>query len=380
MLGGFGQHRQLGQLLCGKRQPRADLGVDAGLGGQAHRYVQQRARGGYHHLAAETAELLYERKRGVEVVHPDVAAVDDPGEQHPVPDAADVLQEGQVLLAPAEVQADPLDGQVGQDLHRLADAAEEGGDSDARARRRRPEAPVGAPDRLELGGAAVFDECRFVEAHPRSTRGAELCQDLDVDLDEPVEERQAIEARHLTGAASQEGERPEQDPGGRDPEAGGLYQLTDGLGRVRRERRVRADFGHQLVIVGVEPLGELEWRHRHAVELPTAGHGEVPVEVDSLPRRAEASRDGPDGSRGIEHVVIEREGVGRHEVDSCHDQLLPVFPSYCRRSVLEISVGRLAGPVALQRPLQLAIRADPGHSVHCGPHATSLFSLPVSMS
>ena len=68
-----------------------------------------------------------------------------------------------------------------------------------------------------------------------------------------------------------------------------------------------AELRHEVVVVGVEPLGHLERRHRWSV---AARHGEVGVEIDRP--WPEACRSGPARRRpggGVEHMVVEREVV-----------------------------------------------------------------------
>ena len=81
------------------------------------------------------------------------------------------------------------------------------------------------------------------------------------------------------------------------------------------ERLRRRELGHDVVIVGVEPLGHLERRDietRFAILQPTR-HREVarpPIANLPIPRR-----DGSHHDRRVEHVVVEREVVTRDVID-----------------------------------------------------------------
>jgi hypothetical protein len=63
---------------------------------------------------------------------PHVAPVDHPDEEHLVAEAVGVARERQVLLAPAQVEAYALDGEVGEDRHRRAHVTEIRRDHDRR--------------------------------------------------------------------------------------------------------------------------------------------------------------------------------------------------------------------------------------------------------
>ncbi len=139
------------------------------------------------------------------------------------------------------------------------------------------------------------------------------------------------------------------------------------LREVRSEGRGVPELGHQMVIVGVEPLGQLQGCDRAPVDLPAAGHGEVAIEIDGAVLRAEAVRNGADHHRGVEHVVVEREVVGGEEVDPGGGQHLPVVLSDLCRCPLHFVGGDVPGPEGLERPLERSSNSDPRHPVHRGP-------------
>ncbi len=148
-------------------------------------------------------------------------------------------------------------------------------------------------------------------------------------------------------------------------------QLAEGLGGVRGERGVGAELGHELVVVGVEPLGELERCHRHAGYVAAAGHGEVALQAAIHPRQPEAGRDGAQCDGGVEHVVVEREVVGGHEADPGRGQGAPVVTPDAGRHLEELLGPRAPRPVVLERPLELPVPADARHAVDGRPHALS---------
>ncbi len=249
--------------------------------------------------------------------------------------------------------------------------AEVGGDGNPRAGRDAGEPQVGRPEGLELRGAAVFDERRLVEADPRRTGSVERREQLGVRLEQPVEHREPREPWRRDRAAQEKGRGAEEHRGGLDPERPGLLQLAERLGGLSAEGGLRADLRDQLVVVRVEPLGELERRDRHAVRLGASRHGEVALHAPTPPERPEPRGDGADGDGCVEHVVVEREVVGRDEADPGCRKAAPVVPADAGSDLQERALVDAPGPVALERPLELAVPPDAGHPVHRRPHATA---------
>ena len=111
------------------------------------------------------------------------------------------------------------------------------------------------------------------------------------------------------------------------------------------------------MVVGIEPLRQLH-RPRRLVARAATRHGEEEIEVDRVARPAEAGRNGADQRAGIEHLVVEGEVVDRDEIEPGSGLGVPVGAADGRRRLLQLRGGALAGPVAFQRPLQLAPLAD----------------------
>ena len=87
-----------------------------------------------------------------------------------------------------------------------------------------------------------------------------------------------------------------------------------------REGGVGAELRDEVVVVGVEPLRHLQRRDVAGA----AGHGEVAVEgVGDAGDAGAAMR--ADQDRGVEHVVVEREGVDRDRVQPGSRQRRPLF-------------------------------------------------------
>ncbi len=142
-----------------------------------------------------------------------------------------------------------------------------------------------------------------------------------------------------------------------------LGEFADRLGGVRDEDRVGAQLGHQVVVVGVEPLGHLQWRD----VLGAARHGEVPVERVGVDGGPVAGRDRADGDRGVEHVVVQREVTGGDFEHPGVGELAPVLPAQLGGGAPEGVGGDGALPVALDRLLELPVPALAGVAVHGRP-------------
>ena len=122
-------------------------------------------------------------------------------------------------------------------------------------------------------------------------------------------------------------------------------------------------FRDQVVIVGVEPFGELQRRDAAVA----AGHGEVAAErvgirIDEVERRAEPLRDGAQRDRGVEHLVVVGEVAAGDVFDALGLLQLPVRGAEPGGDLGEAGGVQFAAPVLLQRPFQFAVASDAGKS------------------
>ena len=273
-------------LLPGEGEPAGDLRVDVALGGGVQRDVQQRAGGGDVDPVGEAEQGAQRGQRLLEVVDPDVAAVDDAGHQPLAGQPADRRQVAEVGGRGAgEVQRQAVDGRLGQYRQRVAQPVEVGGDQQLRAVGERAEIAVGAGGGVQHGGGAVLDQRRFVQLHPVGAGRPQIGEHLGVDGQQPVQQRQRVEVGGDTGRGlgqQEVGDRPDEDRAGGESEREGFRQLGDLLGGVRGEDRVRPQLRDQIVVVGVEPLGHLQRRH----VLGAARHREVAVQRRRRPTAA----------------------------------------------------------------------------------------------
>jgi hypothetical protein len=322
--------------------------------------VLERAGGGDDHLAGQAEQGGQGRQGALEVVDPDVAAVDHPGDQGPVADAAGRGQQVQVAgAAPGQVEADAVDRRAGQHPEGVAQVVEVAGDEQSGPGRGAAQAVVGAAEGVELGGGAVLDEGGLVELHPLGPGRLQLVEQLGVDLQQRVEQAEAVEPRPGLRPGplgqQQEGDRAEQDRPGGDAQLPGLGQLGQGLGvGGQAELDPGPELGDQVVVVGVEPLGHL---HGGGVLAPP-GHGEVGVEVNGsgLPV---ALGDGADQDAGVEHLVVQREVVRGDLAEPGVAQECPGLAAQLPGRRLQLLGRDPPGPVALGGGLQLPAVTDP---------------------
>ncbi len=78
----------------------------------------------------------------------------------------------------------------------------------------------------------------------------------------------------------------------------------------------------------------------------------------AIGQRAVAVRDRVEQEGGVEHVVVEREVVARHDVRAGFALQAPMGVPQLRGGLLQLPGVEFAAPVAFQRGLQFAFRAD----------------------
>ena len=373
------QH-DLRDLLPGERQPGHDGRGEVRLGVQVVRHVQQRARRRHGERADRPEQRRGLRERGGEVRAPHVAAVHDPGDHRLVPQPRQIRDPVRRGGRGDQVDRDGLDRGLREHRQCLAEVAEVARDQDRGPVGRLAEAGVRAAQRGQFGLGAVRRERGLVELHPLRARVGQRRQQFDVPVDQPVQQVQRREAlgRARRGLGQQqERHRADEHRPGRDTEGERLAELGDGLVPDQREPGRRVQFRHQVVVVGVEPLGQLQ--RRHAV--PPAGRGEVGVQPGQS-EVAEPPGHGVEQHGRVEHVVVVGERVAGHGVQARGGQLPPrVRAQFAGYRGQDVRVGA-ARPVRLHRALQLAARSDPGEAQHGRPdfggvHSSLLASVPT---
>jgi hypothetical protein len=175
---------------------------------------------------------------------------------------------------------------------------------------------VGLGERVDDFVVEIEAECRFVDLHPLCAGGGEVGENRFVHADQSREHRGDGGVRPALFGEREERDRPEEHGTGRDADRFGLAELGDRLGARVFETLTGRELGDDVVIVGVEPLGHLEWGDSPAAEVAAACHREVRAKIDFAALGAVPVGYRADHRGGVEHVVIEREVVRRNVIEA----------------------------------------------------------------
>ncbi|KAF3806612.1 putative 5-methyltetrahydropteroyltriglutamate--homocysteine methyltransferase, partial [Colletotrichum gloeosporioides] len=390
---GLGNGGNLNGLLGGEGEPGVDLLRELLLGGKSVGGVEEGRRGGDDDtVLAELGNSLLDGVNGArEVGLPDVTAVDDTGGQDLL--GAELLNDGAELLGVADkvdVEAvDVADG--GEDVKVVDDVTEVGGQNQLGEAGGGESLVGGLEGSLGLLGE-VEDEDGLVNLDSLGTSGLELLQELNVDGDELVEQRDGVNGLATVGLSQVE-ERDGADKDGAGDDAGllGLVELNNGLG-VGSELEGLAILEGRLDIVylfyvmrffhrpcmsggggGAYQRGDVD-----AVLLVAAAHGEVLVNGLKLGL-------GVTGRNGLRQVVslmmglvrfreldvvkdlvVEGKVVGGDDVDTGILLDLPVGETQSLTLSEELIARELAGPVSLVGLLEVTVHTHAGETKNRG--------------
>ena len=215
---------------------------------------------------------------------------------------------------------------------------------------------MSAAQLAQLLGGGVGREGRFVELHPLRPGSPQLHQQLGVGVQQLGQFLQGPESSRSSSGGlgqQQEGERTEQHRSSGHPGFQRLLEVLHGGAVGEREPRLRADFRHQVVVVGVEPLRHLQrWRG-----FRTAGHGEVGVQ------RAEAQfgvalGHGAEGDGGVQHVVVVGERAAGDGVQAGTAQFANGGDAQFPGGGAQFRFAGAGRPVGLQGSFELPLGSD----------------------
>ena len=353
----IGQHAQFDDLLPGKGQPAAQVGVERLLLVQVDRHVQQRARRRQPQQGrvALRGGVAGQHQCVVEVAAPHVAPVHQAEREH----AAGRQRRthgGQLLGRAHQVHVQAVHRQCGGQCEIVAERAEAGAQQQARAHGI-DQHGIGVAEGLLRGGVEVGGEAGLVDLHPARTGVVQLHQQRGVGRQQRVEQGQALAAVGGLGQ-QQEADRAEQHRPG--IEAGGLcfQELGHRFVTAQGEGLFGLQLGHEVVVVGVEPLGHFQRVQIDAVALVAARHREVAGQRVGIGQRAVARGDGVEQKGGIQHVVVQAEVVDRHAVGAGSALQLPMLQAQAGGGGLQVFGGAFAAPEGFQRALEFAAGAD----------------------
>jgi hypothetical protein len=248
----------LGDLLESEREPVGLLLGESVLVLESDGSVKKRRRGRDDDsvLTKSGNGLLGGLERGGDVVLPHVSAGDQTEGEDKVR-RLDGLERGLKLRGVSslrEVDVDGRDGEGLDEVERLAEGSEVGGEDDLGGDLGK--LLVGG---LELSGeglSSVEDKDGLVDLNGLGTGLLELGEKLGVNGDELIEGLERLVAGSgVSGGFSEgeEGDGSEDDGSGGDTELLGLLELSEGLVVVKLEVDGTRDLGNDVVVVRVEP-------------------------------------------------------------------------------------------------------------------------------
>jgi len=173
----------------------------------------------------------------------------------------------------------------------------------------------------------------------------QLLHALAIDADEPLHglgHGRAFQLGQLEKRV-----RPNEDhfqPVGQLPGPLPLFQQ-----KLAVEGELPGQFRHQVVVVGVEPLGHLQ--RSDALVAPGQGVVERGRNLPALffPQRLEPFRDAAQPQRGVQHLVVEGKVAHGQQFQVAVPLPLQLAGLQLPDPLLELLLGELAGPVAFQR-------------------------------
>ena len=339
--------------------------------------MQQRA--GRRDLHTLLAELGHDRLDPVEdfrqIGAPDIAAVDHAERDHAVAGQfRDVIE---LLRRAHEVEMQSGDGKRKGGIAVTAKRTKIACQHDLDLRDFPGERCVSPLQGLLRRRIEIEHQARLVDLHPIGATLCELAQNLNVDRQQPVEQRNRLEALPLAFGQREEGDGTDQYRPRLIAERPGLLILLDRLPRSEDEALILLQFRHHVVVVGVEPFRHFLRRHAVGVAMSVstwfivcagfgaARHGEVGRERHRATFPAVDIRDRADHNRRVEYLVVERKIVRRDHCDTEFFLPRPVGGSQSDAGFDQCLFVRNTGPETFQHELEFTARTD-SRRAECG--------------
>ena len=353
------EHAQLAEFFHRKGHPAAQFFVQTGFPGKAEGHMQQRARGRQPQVFAAPLKQRAQRlQRGIQIAAPDVATINDAQREHLVR-GQPVVHRGNFRACADAVDVQTLHRQAAGHAEVLLQGRKIGGQQQRglAGRQRR----IRRFKRLPPLRRQIQTENRFIHLHPLHALRFEAGENLTVDRQQLVEQAEAVKTRRLFLAEPQEGQGAKQHRLDRMPQRLRLRHFRKQTLVGQRKFALRRKFGHQIVIVGIEPLGHFQRRRALRAGADFAGNAARQREIACQRRlrtvKTKTRRLAAKQLNVVGDVVVPGEIAHGDKIQPGLALHLPVARAQLTADGFQLVGGNFAAPVAFQRKLQFAVRA-----------------------
>lgn len=356
---GSGQGRHFGAFLHGKGQPAFQLMIEPIFPLEVHRAVQQGAgRRQPETVTQPLGGMPCQLQSLLQIAAPDVAPIDQPQRQHLV--GRQPVENQRVLFRRThQIDVQTVHRQRRRQTEVVLQPAKVSGDQ--LLQRGALQQVVGALEGVLPVLRQVEGEDRLVDLHPLDALRRQPVEYLAIDRQESLEQLELVETLGILAlelAQPEIGQRTDQHRLDRVPQSLRLLDLFEQLRPGQLEPLIDAEFRHQIVVVGIEPLGHLLGLATAAAVRHPTGHGEQRVQRGQAIGGAEALRHHAEHQRVRENVVVPGEVAHRQQLDAGIGLSLPVLCTQLTADLAQPLLVQLALPICLQGFLQLTVRTD----------------------
>ncbi|KAH3665337.1 hypothetical protein OGATHE_004153 [Ogataea polymorpha] len=362
----LGDGDNLGQFLGSEREPVLNLGIKLLLVLQIHWSVQQRGGGRDDNVVgSQLLDGLLDELNGLSiVVLPDVSSVNDTnGQSLFVGNESKCIV--QLLWASDKIEMETGNRQALDSRQVWSDITEIGGQDELWKTFSLGQGLVGG---LECGLDLfwqVQNEGWLVDLDLLGACFSKLLQDLGVDWQDLLEQRDWLQVKRVLVWLTQVqvGNRTNKNRSGLNAKSLGLQVLVNWLLTIQLELCGVGECWSDIVVVGVKPLDHLQSCHVDclgslgSLSLQTSTHGEQDVQLRKI-ELGVSFWDHIKQNGQIQNLVVEREVVGRNDVDTSFLLQLPVLFSDLLTNSKKLISTDLACPVGLSVLLELSESSD----------------------
>ena len=224
-----------------------------------------------------------------QIAAPHVSAVDHAQGQHLI--CWQAVEDGRVLVRRThQVDMQAIHRQVGGQAEVFFQATEVGGHQFFQ--RVALDQVIGALKSVLPVLGQIQRQDRLVDLHPLHAQIGQVLEDLAIQRQQALEQVELVEVSALGLAQPQVGQRADHHGLDAVPQVEGFLDLFEQLVPRQVELLIDAELRHQVVIVGIEPLGHLLGMGTAAATIADAtGHGEQGMQRGLAIGRAKPLRD-----------------------------------------------------------------------------------------